>query len=44
MRRLLDYDVLILPNVGDEGWGAVVNEALQSGLKVIAQQNRGILF
>ncbi|ENU64135.1 glycosyltransferase [Acinetobacter lwoffii] len=39
--KLLDYDVLMLPNVGDEGWGAVVNEALQSGLKVICSTKTG---
>lgn len=39
--NLLKYDVLVLPNVGDEGWGAVINEALQSGLKVICSKKTG---
>lgn len=39
--KIFDYDVLVLPNVGDEGWGAVVNEALQSGLKVICSIKTG---
>ena len=39
--KLYEYDVLVLPNVGDEGWGAVINEALQSGLKVICSTKTG---
>jgi Glycosyltransferase len=39
--KIFNYDVLVLPNTGDEGWGAVVNEALQSGLKVICSVKTG---
>lgn len=39
--KLMDYDCLLLPNTGDEGWGAVVNEALTYGLKVICSENTG---
>lgn len=34
-QRLAFASVLVLPNVGDEGWGAVVNEALLQGTPVI---------
>ena len=37
MRR---YDILVLPSLYD-GWGAVVNEALQNGMRVIASENCG---
>lgn len=37
---LSNYDVLILPSYYD-GWGAVVNEALQSGLYVICSDKCG---
>lgn len=33
-------DILILPSLFD-GWGAVVNEALQAGMQVIASENCG---
>ena len=38
--RMRDYDVLILPSRYD-GWGAVVNEALQRGLYVICSDKCG---
>lgn len=34
------YDILVLPSLYD-GWGAVVNEALQNGMRVIASENCG---
>ncbi|CAM4361632.1 glycosyltransferase family 4 protein [Deinococcus marmoris] len=34
-QRLASASVLVLPNKGDEGWGAVVNEALMQGTPVI---------
>ncbi len=37
---ILDYDILILPSHYD-GWGAVINEALQSGLYVICSNKCG---
>lgn len=39
--KLKDYDILALPNIGDEGWGAVINEGLQSGLKIICSKKTG---
>lgn len=39
-KRLSDYDVLILPSLHD-GWGAVINEGLQSGLYIISSDNCG---
>lgn len=53
-KRLNSYDALILPSLYD-GWGAVINEALQSGLYVICSDacgaktliedsNRGLVF
>lgn len=38
--RIGDYDCLILPSLWD-GWGAVTNEALISGLKVISSDKCG---
>jgi len=38
--KMPDYDVLVLPSMRD-GWGAVVNEGLQSGLFVITSSNCG---
>lgn len=38
--RLSKYDVLILPSIRD-GWGAVINEGLQSGLFIISSDNCG---
>lgn len=35
-----EHDILILPSQYD-GWGAVVNEALQNGLRVIASESCG---
>lgn len=35
-----EYDVLVLPSLFD-GWGAVVNEALQSGMRVVCSDNCG---
>lgn len=37
---LSNQDILILPSIYD-GWGAVVNEALQSGLYVISSNQCG---
>lgn len=34
-------DYLILPSTGKDGWGAVINEALQSGLPCIASNKCG---
>lgn len=39
--KLINYDILALPNTGDEGWGAVINEGLQSGLKIICSNKTG---
>lgn len=42
LRKILyKYSMLVLPNTGDEGWGAVINEALQSGLKVLCSEKTG---
>jgi Glycosyltransferase len=52
--KLPEYDVLILPSIYD-GWGAVINEGLKSGLYIISSDicgastliensNRGIVF
>lgn len=52
--KLIEFDVLILPSLHD-GWGAVVNEGLQSGLYIISSDkcgaktliedsNRGVVF
>lgn len=38
--KLSEYNVLILPSVHD-GWGAVINEGLQSGLFIISSDNCG---
>ena len=35
-----EYDILVLPSRYD-GWGAVVNEALQNGMRIIVSQNCG---
>lgn len=32
---IADKDILVLPSVGKDGWGAVVNEGLLNGLKVL---------
>lgn len=37
---LTNYDVLILPSIHD-GWGAVINEAMQAGCFVICSDNCG---
>ncbi len=37
---MINYDILILPSRHD-GWGAVVNEAIQNGLFVIASDTCG---
>ncbi|WP_412030349.1 glycosyltransferase [Deinococcus yunweiensis] len=34
-QRMASASVLVQPNIGDEGWGAVVNEALMQGTPVI---------
>ena len=52
--KLNNYDVLILPSIHD-GWGAVINEGLHSGLYIVSSDkcgastliensNRGIIF
>jgi glycosyltransferase involved in cell wall biosynthesis len=38
--KLQEYDVLVLPSIRD-GWGAVINEGLQSGLFIISSDNCG---
>jgi glycosyltransferase involved in cell wall biosynthesis len=40
MQLMQFYDLLVLPSLYD-GWGAVVNEALQSGMQVIVSENCG---
>lgn len=40
MQLMQFYDLLVLPSLYD-GWGAVVNEALQAGMQVIASENCG---
>ena len=35
-----EFDIFVLPSRYD-GWGAVVNEALQNGMRVIVSQNCG---
>jgi glycosyltransferase involved in cell wall biosynthesis len=37
---LMNYDLLIVPSKYD-GWGVVVNEALQSGIPILASMNAG---
>jgi len=39
-RQLSRHDILVLPSRYD-GWGAVVNEALQNGMRVVCSQNCG---
>ena len=39
-QKLAEYDMLILPSLHD-GWGAVINEGLQSGLYIILSDNCG---
>lgn len=38
--KIQEYDVLVLPSKHD-GWGAVINEGLQSGLYIITNMNCG---
>jgi glycosyltransferase involved in cell wall biosynthesis len=41
-RRMLDFDVLVLPSISkDDGWGAVVSEALMAGAAVVASNCAG---
>jgi len=41
-RRMRDFDILILPSISrDDGWGAVVSEALLAGVAVIASECAG---
>lgn len=40
VQQMLNHDLLILPSKYD-GWGAVVNEALHCGMRVIASANCG---
>ena len=37
---LPNYDVLVMPSIRD-GWGAVINEGLQSGLFIVSSDNCG---
>jgi len=39
-RQLICHDILVLPSHYD-GWGAVVNEALQNGVRVVCSENCG---
>jgi glycosyltransferase involved in cell wall biosynthesis len=41
-RRMRDFDVLVLPSISkDDGWGAVVSEALMAGAAVVASSCAG---
>ena len=40
-KELLKFDYLVLPSIGKDGWGTVINEALQSGTKVLVSTNCG---
>jgi glycosyltransferase involved in cell wall biosynthesis len=41
-RRMLDFDILVLPSLSkDDGWGAVVSEALMAGAAVVASHRAG---
>ena len=41
-RRMRDFDVLVLPSMTkDDGWGAVVSEALMAGTAVVASSHAG---
>lgn len=40
-KRMLDADIYIFPSNGYEGWGAVVNEAMQTKCAVIASLETG---
>lgn len=41
-RRMLDFDILVLPSISnDDGWGAVVSEALMAGAAVVASHCAG---
>jgi glycosyltransferase involved in cell wall biosynthesis len=40
IQLMQSYDLLVLPSLYD-GWGAVVNEALQAGMQVLASENCG---
>lgn len=39
--KIESSDLLVLPNIGKEGWGAVVNEALLLGVPVICTKHTG---
>ena len=41
LKRYADYEWLVLPSTGKDGWGAVVSEALLNGLKVICSKKAG---
>jgi len=42
VRRLMhEHDIYVLPSNSYEGWGAVVNEALQEGMIVLASRESG---
>jgi len=41
-RRMRDFDILILPSISrDDGWGAVISEALLAGVAAIASECAG---
>lgn len=40
-KKMIDSDIYIFPSSGYEGWGAVVNEAMQTKCAVIASQETG---
>ncbi|MEG2063408.1 MAG: glycosyltransferase [Kiritimatiellia bacterium] len=42
VRRVMQqHDIYVLPSNGYEGWGAVVNEALEEGMRVLATYESG---
>jgi len=41
LKHIAEANVLVLPNIEDEGWGVVVNEALLSGTPVVCSQLTG---
>ncbi len=40
-QKMLDADIYVFPSSGYEGWGAVVNEAMQSKCAVVASKETG---
>jgi glycosyltransferase involved in cell wall biosynthesis len=41
LSKISEADLLILPSIGKDGWGAVINEALMLGVPVLATENCG---